>query len=390
MTERRGLNRRQLIATFVAVVISAIFIVTLIAPQPGITTTTPIDTLSLDDLNSFVAEPATEGIENPRPYVHPTGFFQSYQPAGPAWQLMTNETSFSVVNERQVVEARFRGNNSCGIVHFITETDSPYEDINALNQSLNTDYFNTAWSAYGSWELASRDLEESRIVIEFNLRQPADFGNLCPESYRARSITWQANGIIHHVRMVVRAEDIESLERLEALLVPTLVTYPNNIPTIDNAWRVQTSFDQTHFTVLPPTWIRDQGSTTTRTVYTDNLQHQLSIETFEDTPLADDSEAEAWVIDNTPSNAEILSARAVRQPYAAGYQFSYRFTNSEGVVTSGIITLLNDADSVLYVGDMRVAGVDTDILTDNDIEGTLPEASLREVASGITVMAPLS
>ncbi|PJF43813.1 MAG: hypothetical protein CUN55_07175 [Phototrophicales bacterium] len=387
MTERRGLNRSQLIATGIGIVISSIFIITLVFPRAGLSTQT-VDTLDNEDTSSFQVRSALEGIENTRPYVHPTGLFQSYQPASPAWQILTSDTNFVVVGDRQVVEARFRGNQSCGVIHFIVETNAP-NSIDELNNSLNTDYFNVAWGSYGAWELLNREIDGDRIVAEFSLRQPADFGTLCPEKYHARTVSWLANGLTHHVRMVVREEDKDALERLEQLLVPTLVSYPNNIATVDNAWRVQTSTDQTYFVVIPQTWGRDPLSTSDRLIYTDNIRFQLTTEKFENTPLADETAARDWVVANTPSNAEILSSRTVQQPYAIGYQFSYRFTNSEGESTSGIFVLLNDADNVLYTGDMRVADVDVDLLetSPEEIELTI---DVREVANAITVMAPLS
>lgn len=390
MTERRGLNRSQLIATGIGVMISSIFIITLVFPQAGLSTQT-VDPIDINDAPITTLRSALDGIESTRPYVHPTGLFQSYQPASPAWQILTSDTNFSLINDREVAEARFQGNNSCGVIHFIVEANSPYSDINALNNSLNTDYFSTAWGSYGAWEIADRIVDGDRLVAEFELRQPPNFGTLCPETYRARTVSWLANGMIHHVRIVVREEDTDSLDQLEQLLVPTLISYPNNISVIDNAWRVQTSTDLSYFTVIPPTWVRDSLSTADRIVYGDTSGYEYTIERFIDISLPTEAQARAWVEANTPANAEILSSKTVLQPYAAGYKFSYRFTNSEGESTSGIMTLLNDADNILYTGDVRVADVYTDLLNPSD-EDEIANAPIdvRDVADALTVMAGIA
>jgi hypothetical protein len=391
---RRGLKRSQLVATGVALLISVIFIVTLVAPGPTVSNVIPTPDTRDNNASSNTFEPtdAAENIANSEPYVHPSGIFQSYRPAIGQWQLLSN-TSNAVEGERgQVVDARFRGNRSCAVIHVLAEVNGGYESIEDLDSVLDDTYFAEAWGQYGSWEEASRNVLEDRIEVEFTLRQPADLSVQCPDTYHARTISWVSNGTAQHVRFVVRNDDRDSLQRLEALVVPSFITYPHNINALGNNWRVQDETEDAHFFLLPSTGFTQDTSRSTdeRLVYTGTISASnttVAVEMIPDTTFADQDEAEAWLGAFVPDDAEILSRDTTAQSYASGYLFSYEFRDAEGVATAAAASLLNDADGNLHFLEIQIAGAQTDLLeTSEDVDFVTDLGS--GVVRSFTVMIP--
>lgn len=391
---RRGLKRSQLVATGVAALISVIFIVTLVAPGP--TTVNEVVTPVAPDTNSsrnFEPSDAALNIENPEPYVHPSGIFQSYRPALAQWQLLTN-SSTPIEGERgQVVDARFRGNQSCAVIHLLAEVNGDYESVDELNNVMSRGYFEEAWGQYGSWEQANRELLEDRIVAEFTLRQPTDFSAQCPDTYRARTISWVANGTAQHVRLVVRNNDQDSLDRMEALVVPSFILFPHNTAALgsNSNWRVQSNTAQAHFFLVPSTGFTLDNTVSTEerplyrgTVGTNNAT--VAVETITDLDFEDVDAAQEWLAAFIPSNAEITNSATVQQPYASGYLFSYNFTDAEGLTTSGGASLLSDGQGTLHFLELQVSGIETDILVEEPEDFVTDQAG--DIARSFTIMIP--
>ena len=394
MNRKRGLRRSQLIATGIAALLSLTFLITLVAPSAGSSTHTvtsaPIES---DTDNTFQPTSASLNIENSVTYVHPTGLFQSYRPSTSTWQILQDSnTTAAATNNGEVVDVRFRGNQSCAVVHLLAEINTDYDSIDMLNNSMPNSFFNDAWSQYGSWETVSRTLENDIIQAEFKLYQPPDFSSYCPDTYRARSVSWITDGVVHHVRMVVREDDNTALNRLQELFVPTFISYPHNIATIDNNWQVRTDLSQNAFFVAPPTWQRNALSDNERLIFEGTIgasDFQATLETVENTQLGSEEEARDFLTARIPSNAEVLSSATIQQPYGNGYRFSYTFVNTEGVSSSAIMTLLNDdTEGNLYLSEVRGQGLDIDLLAVDVETGDYVEVSALELAESLTIMLP--
>ena len=376
MNKKRGLRRSQLIATGIAALLTLTFLITLVASPANTTThTTAVpDSNSSNNSSTFNPAAASENFENDVPFVHPSGIFQSYRPANIGWRQLSASATPAQTERGQVVEVRFQGNSNCAVIHILTEVGADYESIEDLDSTMNDTHFADAWGQYGAWEERSREVVGNQIITEFNLRQPTSIDSRCPDNYRARVISWLSSGIAHHVRMVVRSNDTASLETLEQALVPGLITYPNNTVVLGSNWRTQIDTNQTYFFLTPSGWSRDGSlSTTDRAVYAGVLASEdfsVAVERVEDQVFDNPDDAQTWLTSFIPSDAELLSTETVQQPYASGYQISYMFTNSEGVTTSAIATLLNDVDGVLYFADLRGDGIEMDLLApDMDTDG---------------------
>lgn len=396
MNKKRGMRRSQLIATGIAVLISATFLITLIIPSPttSVQNATAAAPQNNNSNNAFEPTSAILNIENPSPYIHPSGLFQSYRPSSQSWQILQDNNSqvTTTTNNSEVVDVRFRGNQSCAVIHLLAEVGVPYESLEALNNAMPNSYFSDAWTNYGGWEMIDRNVDETLIRVDFTLRQPPDFSSFCPDTYRARSISWLSNGIAHHIRFVVRADDAASLDRLEELFIPTYITYPQNIATIDNNWQVRTDPRQTAFFVAPASWQRDPLSDDEFVTYEGPLgtgNFRISLEQIEELQVASEEEARDLVMTRIPSNAEMLSSATVQQPYSNGYRFSYTFINSEGVPSSAVITLLNnDTNGSLYISELLGSGLEADLLSEETGAEDPTVANARELAESLTIMLP--
>lgn len=344
MKKNRKMSRSQIAATVIGLVIVATFMISLVNPGTGTNTTVPTVTVSdITTNNQSAPVSAILGIEGKPPLLSSSGLFQAFQPASTRWYLY--QDNYAPAENR--VNLIFRG--QCAVIHQFVQLGYNYETPEALSDAVFTDdYFNTEWLSYPEWEMTSRTFEAPYVVMDFDLVGRPE-GN-CPTDYAGRQISWNENGLLYNVRLVVMKTDRASLDKLQDLAVPSFVTYPYNDAILSQqGWRAQSNLTEGYFIVIPNYFLLDTVADYSGTAQMDS--YQINIETAVATPLASLDEATAWLTDFR-SGISIIASEVVEQPFATGYRFSYSFENSDGDSFSGAASLLTDAKGKLYVAEI--------------------------------------
>ncbi|MBC7814475.1 MAG: hypothetical protein H7175_25185, partial [Burkholderiales bacterium] len=85
----------------------------------------------------------------------------------------------------------------------------------------------------------------------------------------------------------------------------------------------------------------------------------LRVESEEETVASEDA-ARAYV-EGERADATILSVEPLERDSADGYSVAYSFRTVDGEAQSGLAVLLNGADELLHIADLRFAGADVDL-----------------------------
>ncbi|NLE53225.1 MAG: hypothetical protein GX613_17650, partial [Chloroflexi bacterium] len=168
MSYSRKRNRRlaTAIGTVIALMIVFTFVLSLI--NPGVVTT--------DDFEDFPTfTPA--GVEFPPPdpnpaldgeppYVHSSGYFQTFRPFGTDWTVAEDSTAQSDT----VLSVVFQSSERLAVVHNYIRRGVEVESVQSLDQEYLTEaHFAESWIDYESWEETSRTVGEDSVTTEFAL-----------------------------------------------------------------------------------------------------------------------------------------------------------------------------------------------------------------------------
>lgn len=377
MNKKRKMSGKQVIATVIGVLIVAIFVVSLVAPG-STNSNTAIPTAGADDSSANNQSPpasAILGVEGKPPLLSSSGLFQAFQPASSRWYLY--QDNYSPSENR--VNMIFRG--QCAVIHNFIQLGFNYEDPAELTDAVFTDeYFTIEWISYPQWELTSRRFEGQTVIMDFDLVGRPE-GN-CPTDYVGRQISWNENGLLYNVRLVVMKSDKASLDKLEALILPSFTTYAHNADIVrEQGWRTQSKPDEGYFIVIPNYFLIGPVAAYTGTAQM--ASYQVNIKITADTPLDSLEAAQAWLM-TFRSGLTIIDHKVVEQPFATGYRFSYTFENSDGDGFSGAATLLNDANGKLYVAEIFTSDDDLNFLIEDSEDINVINA--RKILNSFSVM----
>lgn len=382
MRKQQRMRRNQIIATVIGVIIIAVFIIGLVAPDLG-TSTTTLETAvpnTAAPLPTPTLMPASMNVEGQAPYVSLTGLYEVFQPAGTSW--IRFQDNYAPPQNR--VNVIFRG--TCAVIHNFVELGVNFDSPEALsNEKFTEEYFQSEWAQYPSQRLTSKTVEDPYVIMNFDLEGRPEAPN-CPSEYAGRQISWVQDGLLYNVRLVVPQNDQASLSVLQDLIVPSFVVYKNNMDIVDLGWQARYVPGGRTMIVLPPGW-QSESPAGQRQVYRDPVEnYRATIQQFQNAPLVSAEEAQAWLEDYR-ANITVLGQEAVSQTFANGYIFSYTFENADGDPFSAVISLLNTDNGTLYVADLIAPVSEINFLVTPEAPDE-PTPNVLAMIRSFTVLAP--
>ena len=163
------------------------------------------------------ANPRLEG-ELPE-YIHSSGAFQTFKPAGSDWHVDELADPLGHVNRAR----RDPEQQPFGRDYNYLQPGVVYEFLQDLSDTYLTNaYFTSAWQDYDSWEITGREITERAVIVNFNLRSN---GN----DYLGRDITRLDGTTLYVTRLVVPANNPPLLEKLAGLVTATFTGYPGAV-----------------------------------------------------------------------------------------------------------------------------------------------------------------
>ncbi len=375
MSYSRKRNRRlaTAIGTVIALMIVFTFVLSLI--NPGVVTT--------DDFEDFPTfTPA--GVEFPPPdpnpaldgeppYVHSSGYFQTFRPFGTDWTVAEDSTAQSDT----VLSVVFQSSERLAVVHNYIRRGVEVESVQSLDQEYLTEaHFAESWIDYESWEETSRTVGEDSVTTEFALVSEG-------AEYLGRDITRLGEGSWTFVtRIVVPGNNPGLLDTLESYVVPAFVGYPQ-LQALPQEWPAFADHEFGYLFKRPNEWQRvagGAGSPATFTPSRDADAGLVRVWAEGDRALDGASDAEAWLVELVP-DAEVIGIDPLVQGEASGFQVAYSFRDLDGDPRSGLFVALQREDGAALAANLQVRETDVNLLEGAALEGALADAR-RAVVEG--------
>jgi len=380
-SRKRGQRRTTLLGAIVGLmIIFTSFVLTLIAPDLGSRRS------SNADLDPFATpQPTRLVIPTPDPdpqltgrppYLHSSGLFQTFLPAGDDWIVDEGESVQASAVARVVISSPQR----LVVIHNYIQPGVEYESLDSLSANYLTEqHFAGAWQDYDSWEETGRTVGEEGVVVDFALTSEG-------HDYLGRTTSRLWQDWLFVARIVVPANNPTLLDLLQTLVIPTFQGFPALL-ALPSDWRAYV--DQTAGFVLrhPAGWTVAAGSPgrpATLLLNGANNNERVRLWTEPETPIASTEAAEAWVRAAATVDA-VLSVATVQREAGRGYLVAYRTLDAAGDAHSALTALLNDEAGTLFVADLQIESPDANLLDSQSVPDAYV-AARQSVAEGFIVL----
>lgn len=292
------------------------------------------------------APPDTATLDFDSKFLHNSGLFTIDAPSG--WVVgsgsnTADELRASLSNSAylSVVEVRISKNHA-GI-----------DDLGALSAFLDKTWLNHTWSGYSTWDETSRKTTADGVVqIDFNLSRGRSH-------MIARQESWLQDGDIYSARVIMAENAPEALK----FILKGIADGIERLPIYAGApfdWDAYFDNLDKHIVRYPSDWeVTDAAPGLPATIIGEDVT--MAVATF-DVLISSEDAARDW-IEEQRKGIEARSLQPVEVAGAPGYKASYRFTSLDGDVDSGLLVMLNGTDNRLHVANLRLAGVDQDLLS---------------------------
>lgn len=380
--KQRRARRATLFGAAVGVVIIITYVITLVAPDLGSSSSSSSlnDPIEVEPTKIDIPDPMPDPqVGGKPPFIHSSGYFQTLWPAGADWYLD------SAPSEGTTYGAVFKSGQQVAVLHTYISQGVAFDSLETLSRDyLTTDYFAQVWSGdetvsgYEDWTETGRQITNDGVVTYFDLKSQG-------ESFLGRDITRLDGSWIVVARIVVPANNLPLMTEITNRVIPALFIYHDllNLPT---TWPTYVDQGSGFLIKYVQTWERVAGrigeSVTLRPVGKDDSS--IRAWAVPNQPLANAEDAAAWVTQNE-SHASVLQTVELQHEFGSGYAVSYSYQDEAGALHSGLMALLNDSENNLLVARLRTDQPDLDLLNLEGLSAELTEAR-QMVMEGFIVL----
>lgn len=371
MRKRRRFNSMQVVSFVFAAMLIFTFIISLVI-VPGVTD----PNTAIDDVDIIPSpRPTTLSFPTPEAGGPQLALGESVMQANGLFQIAVPEDWTVVNNQWLPQEARarisFNSSSRLSVIDALVDTGVNFPNAQALaDDYLTTDYFMQEWFSYSSATESARRVSDERIVIDFDLTANT-------LSYLGRQISWLEGDWLHSLRLVVPDNYPALLDALEAQVLPTFISYPQQIAQ-PFSWVAYHDAEQGYL-LRTPGW----QTVSPGVLREPSLPAQLRIRVLPQSSLNALDAAGQLLTERLHPSAQVLSSQVTERSNSSGYLVSYADRDSDGNPVSGLVTLLNGEDEQLYVADIEVAVPDIDLLA---LEPDSPYATLRQISDSFRIL----
>ncbi|MFN8417748.1 MAG: hypothetical protein U0528_00640 [Anaerolineae bacterium] len=289
-------------------------------------------------------------------YFHHTGLISI--PKFDGWELPADNGGEETVLPQGETFGRvglmFINSGAQSVIHAFAEKDPSRQTstVNDLDKLYDTTNLNAAWKDYtGGWRELSRRADGDQFVIDFEVKVNTDSGGqTLTDTYLARQISKLDQDWLLTARLVVPSNNPGLLDALQSAAWDHFRFWRAalNSPL---EWSVIPDYVLGYVIKYPTGWVIQEGAVGRPFTVIDSAQSpQVTLLTRAVPATVIDSEdaAKTWISTNIPK-ATIQTVKAEMINGVAGFSVSYADPDPDGNQRSSVTTLLNGANSTLYV-----------------------------------------
>ncbi len=374
-------NRRR--ATFIGAGIGFIliftFVLTLIIPNAGRNSSSSSDTLYYTPAPTPIVFPTPQAdpqLRGELPYIHSTGYFQTFRPAGTDWTVDEGDTTTTGGFARVIMQSGQR----LAVIHNYIQPGVQYESLDQFStEFLNAEHFASAWGDYGSWEETGRTITEDSVIVNFNL--VAD-----DLPYLGRVTARLDGDWLFMSRIVVPANNPVLLDLLQSLVAAQFYGY-DDLLVLPQDWPAYSDQESGFVFKHPAEWelvAGGLGRPVTFSIPGLDGKNLVRLWTVPNVSIDSEAAASTWVTDAEP-DAQIVGALPLTHEWDGGYRVAYTFTDTAGNTHSALTVLLNDDAGTLFIANLQAEPPDVDLLGGQDLSDAYATA-LQSMTSGFIVL----
>ncbi|MBN1564321.1 MAG: hypothetical protein JXA10_10815 [Anaerolineae bacterium] len=375
---RRGQRRNQLVGVAIGVIIVVTTLISLLAPGRGRSTSSSDTSVSATSTPTptEVVIPTPEPdpqVEGAIPYLHSTGYFQTFYPIGGDWQ----NYELAEYNVPPYAGVIMQSQDRLSIVYTYLEAGVEYESLADLSENYWTETeLATNWTNYDGWTLTRRVEVDDHLILDFDLM-------LGGNAYLGRTTSWVADNFLYVIRIVVPANNSILLERLYEKTTPALIGY-TSLQTLPQTWPVYVDAVYGFALKHPADWEQVAGEAGRPATFR-MPDGQVRVQSEADQAVASADEAEAWITANE-TGVTILQSDVLAHDRGVGYQVAYTYQDTAGDLHSGLVVLLNGDDSTLHIANLQLNAPDINLLAIDETTSAANYEAVRVLTAGFIVL----
>lgn len=379
--KRRNRRRATVIGMFMGIIMVLSMMIGLLSPlrsgSSGSTTFhTPTPFLSPEPTDIIIPTPDVEPSLDGEPvYIHPSGYFQTFQPAGRDWQVAQDPDAVNA--DPTYAGIVLQNLDRLAVIHTYLQQGVEYTSLESLSENYFTAAeFDTNWGQYDEWIETGRTVTGEHLIINFDL-------SLEEFNYLGRTIAWLDNNFLYVARVVVPDNNPTLLDLLAERLAQTFKGY-HDAQELPRSWPVY--IDRTSGFMLKhgSGWGMIAGGegrpTTFRVPY-----GQVRVMTESDQPFETIEQAEQWVI-NTEQGVTILNSDTIDREMGTGYAVGYTYQDAAGDPHSGLAVLLTGAEDTAYIANAQIEPPDVNLLVPGDNMNAIYYELRQSLTQGFMVL----
>ncbi len=380
VSNKRTRRNTTLIGALLGLIIIFTFVVSLFTNPGTSTSVVPTSALSTPRPTSIIVPTPDSDphLEGELPYIHRSGLFQTFRPAGSGWSIDDNPFTENGDRLDVVIQSTAR----LVVIHNYVLPGTEYESLQSLSDNfLNESYYAAEWSNYASWEETGREVTSDTVSVNFDLSAES-------VDYVARDISRLDGATLYVARMVVPSNNPTLLDLLSTDVQAAFFGY-EQLQGVPRAWPAYID-QQLGFVLKYPTGWQTVAGAPGRPATIRSASGQpdatIRLEAHAAMPLTSAEDAEAWVsgMDDTIT---VQASVPLEHPTGTGYQVAYESRDAAGDRHSGLVVVLNDTAGTLYVANLQMGEggvnlIDTENLTDAQLEAR------STVMDGFMVLPP--
>lgn len=370
-------KRNQRIATGIGTLIGAVIIITFVLSliNPGLGTTEDVGTFPTFTLPGTELPPPdpNPALGGEPPYVHSSGYFQTFRPSGADWSAFEDAGAQS----ESVLSVVFQSGQRLAVIHNYIRRGVEVESAGSLSETyLTAAHFADAWIDYERWTETGRQIGADTVTTDFALVS----GEL---EYLGRDLTrLGGDGWLYVTRLVVPGNNPGLLDTLEAYIQPVFFGYPQ-LQTLPYQWPTYADPQSGLLFKRPADWQRVAGGVGQPVTFapaSDPDAGLVRVWAEAGRALQGAGDAEAWLAELVPS-AQVIGTDPLTHDDANGFQVAYSFRDLEGDPRSGLLVALRRADGRAQAANLQVRQADVNLLEGASLEGALADVR-RAVVEG--------